>query len=94
MIFVELGDGRLETQFAVCHLELLNELPGANEEDAPSIFDEGVPEAGRKVRFSGAVSAEEEEVGTLLEPAVVGRERHDLRLADHRDGLEVLVALA
>src|SRR5215467_15421652 len=60
MIFVELGDGRLETQLAVGHLELLNELPGANEEDAPSIFDEAVPDAGRKMRLPGAVPAEKE----------------------------------
>src|SRR5215470_4837056 len=59
VIFVELGDGRLESELAVGDLELLNELPGANEEDAPSLLDEAVPDAGRKVRFAGAASAEE-----------------------------------
>jgi hypothetical protein len=39
--------------------------------------------------FAGAGRAEQQEIGALFEPGVAGGERHHLRLADHRDGLEV-----
>ena len=39
--------------------------------------------------LAGAGRAEQQEIGALLEPAIAGGERHDMRLADHRHGLEV-----
>ena len=33
--------------------------------------------------------AKEQDIGTLIEPAVADGERHDLRLADHGHGVEV-----
>ena len=39
--------------------------------------------------LAGAGRAEQQEIGALFEPAIACGERHHLRLADHRHGLEV-----
>jgi hypothetical protein len=41
------------------------------------------------VTLAGAGRTEQENVGALFEPGVASSERRHLRLADHRDGLEV-----
>ena len=45
--------------------------------------------AAARVALAAAGRAEQEQIGALAEPAVAGGERHDLRLGDHRHGLEV-----
>ena len=39
--------------------------------------------------LAAAGRAKEQDIGTLIKPAVAGGERHDLRLADHGHGVEV-----
>ena len=39
--------------------------------------------------FSAARSADQEQVGTLFDPAVAGADRQDVGLGDHRHGVEV-----
>src|SRR5262245_59978076 len=41
------------------------------------------------MRLASAGRAKEHDIGTLIEPAVAGGKRHDLRLADHGHGVEV-----
>jgi hypothetical protein len=40
MIFVELGDGAFKGEIATRGLQLLDEVCGAAEQDAPAVFDE------------------------------------------------------
>src|SRR4029077_20140744 len=89
MELVELGNGRVQTELAVRHLQLLDELSGANEQDAPSLLEESVPERCREMRFSGAVPAKKQDVAALLEPRVARSEGHELCLADHGNTFEV-----
>src|ERR1700730_9821696 len=89
MELVELGDGCFQAQLAVGHLQLLDELSGANEQYTPSLLEESMPEAGREVRLSRAVPAKKQDVTALLNPSIARGERHDLRLADHGHPLEV-----
>jgi hypothetical protein len=39
--------------------------------------------------FAAARSADQEQVGTLFDPAVAGADRQDVGLGDHRHGVEV-----
>src|SRR5262249_34210772 len=89
MELVELGNGRFQAELAVRYLQLLDELPGANEQHTPSLLEERMPEPGREVRLSGAVPAKKKYVTALLEPSIARGERHDLRLTDHGHPLEV-----
>jgi len=41
MIFVELGDYRLEGEIAARDLKFLREVGGSGEQDAPALFDQG-----------------------------------------------------
>ena len=78
-----------EGEFAAGELELLDEVGGAGEQDAPSVLDEGQADGGGEMALSAAGRAEEQQIGALVEPGVAGGERHDLRLGDHRHGVEV-----
>src|SRR5216684_7646486 len=89
VILVELGDRAFEAEFAACDLQALDEFAGAHEQHAPSVVDESKPDGCREMALAGAGWAEQEQIGALFEPAVAGGERHHLRLADHRDDLEV-----
>lgn len=40
IVAIEFGDRRLQRQFASRHLQPLNQIGGADEEDAPTILDE------------------------------------------------------
>src|ERR1700680_3209750 len=51
------GVSIFQAQLAVGHLQLLDELSGANEHYTPSLLEESMPEPGREVRLSGAVPA-------------------------------------
>src|SRR3954447_19578181 len=82
-------DGGLEVKLAASQLELLHEIGGAGEEDAPSVLDEGQADSCRQVALAAAGRPEQEQIGALAQPAVTGGERHHLRLRDHRHGLEV-----
>ena len=46
VVLVELGDGGLELQVAPGGLQLLDEVGGAGEQDAPAVLDQGEPEGG------------------------------------------------
>jgi hypothetical protein len=61
----------------------------ADEQHAPAVLDEGKTERCRKMRLASAGRAKQHDIGTLIEPAVAGGKRHDLRLADHGHGFEV-----
>ena len=78
-----------ERQFAARDLQPLDEIAGAHEQHAPAVLDESEPEGCRKMALAAAGRAEQQDIGALFEPAVAGGERHHLRLADHRHGLEV-----
>ena len=78
-----------ESQLATSDLEPLHEISGAGEHHAPSILDQGEPERCRQMALAAARWAEEQDVGTLRQPSVAGRQRHHLSFRDHRHGLEV-----
>ena len=89
MVFVELGDGGFQREFAAGDLEALDEVGGAGEHHAPAILDEPEADGGGQMALAATWRAEHEQVVALLEPAVAGDQRHDLGLGDHRDGVEV-----
>jgi hypothetical protein len=89
VVFVELGDGRFESELASGDLQSLDETGGTGEQDAPAVFDESEAERCRQVALSAARRAEHDQVGAFFEPAITGGERHDLGLADDRYGFEV-----
>ncbi len=49
------------------------------------------PDGGGQVALAAARRAEQDQVGTFVEPAVAASERHHLRFGDHGDGVEVEV---
>ncbi len=83
LILVELGDGGFEPQFPARHLQPLDEVCGADEQHTPAVLYESQTERRSKVTLARAGRAKEQDIGTLIKPAVAGGERHDLRLADH-----------
>ena len=84
-------DGRLEREFATRDLQLLDEIGGAGEQHPPAFLDQRQADRRGQVRFAAAGWAEQDQVGTVLEPAIAGAQRRDLRLGDHRHGVEVEV---
>ena len=54
MVFVELGDGGFESEFAAGDLQPLDEIGSSREEDAPAVFDEGETESCRQVTLASA----------------------------------------
>jgi len=89
MILVELGDGGFQGKLAPGDLKPLHEIGGAAEEHAPAVLYETEADGGRQMTFAATRGTEDEQVVTLLEPAVAGDERHDLGLRERRDGIEV-----
>jgi hypothetical protein len=51
---IETIDGRLEVELASRQLELLHEIGGPSEEDAPSVLDQGQADRCRQVALSAA----------------------------------------
>ena len=89
VIFVELVDGGFQGEIAPCELQFLDEIGRTGEENAPSVLDEGKPERRREMRLSASWRPKQYQVGAVLDPAVTGGERHDMRFTDHRHGVEV-----
>jgi hypothetical protein len=81
-ILFEPGDGAFEREFPSRHLQPLNKIGGAHEQDAPTVFDERQPHGGGEMALAGPVRAEQQEIGAFPDPAIAGAKRHDLRLAD------------
>lgn len=52
LVFVEAGDGGLESKFAPRDLQFLNQIDGAGEENAPTILDEA--DGGSQMGFAPA----------------------------------------
>ena len=69
---VEAGDGGLEGEFAAGDLELLDEVGGAGEQHAPAVFDQRQADGGGEMGLAAAGSAEQDEIGALVDPAVAG----------------------
>jgi hypothetical protein len=90
VILVELGDSGFQGELAPSDLELLDQIGGAGKEHAPAVLDEPEADGGGEMRFPTARGTKHEQVVALLEPAVAGDERHDLRLREHRHGVEVV----
>ncbi len=88
---IETTDGRLEVELTSRHLELLHEIGGAGEQDAPSVLNEGEADRCRQVALAAAGRAEQEQIGALAQPAIAGGKCGHLCLGDHRHGLEVEV---
>ena len=59
--------------------------------DAPSVLDESQADRCCQVALAAAGRAEQEQIGTLAQPAVAGGERGHPRLGDHRHSLEIEV---
>ena len=89
LVLVELGDGGFEPQLPAGYLQSLDEVGGAYEQHAPAVLNESQTERCRKMALAPAGRAKEQDIGTLIKPAVAGGERHDLRLADHGHGVEI-----
>ena len=86
---VEAGDSGLESKFAPRDLQFLDQICGAGEEDAPAIPDQAEADGGGQMRFSTTGRAEQDQVGTGLQPAVCGDEGHDPGFGDGRHRVEV-----
>ena len=54
MILVQLGEGGLQSEIAPGDLELLDQVGGSGEQDAPAILHQGVADRGRQVRLAAA----------------------------------------
>ena len=78
-----------EGELAARDLQPLDEIGGAGEQHAPAVLDEREADGCRQMALAAAGRAEQQQIGALVQPAIAGGERHDLRLADHRHGLEV-----
>ena len=65
---VELGDRGLEREVATSSLEPLDEVGGAGEQDPVAVLDQGVAEPRRL--FPATRWAEDQQIGTFLEPGV------------------------
>jgi len=89
LVLVELGDGGLEPQLPARHLQPLDEVCGAHEQHALTALNESQTGCCRKMALAPAGRAKEQDIGTLIKPAVSEGERHDLRLVDYRHGVEV-----
>src|SRR5215210_6632993 len=70
-------------------LQPLDEIGGSGEQHAPAVFDESEAERCRQVTLAGAGRPEQDQIGAPAQPGIAGGKRHDLGLANHRDGLEV-----
>src|SRR3546814_4145543 len=88
VVFVELGDGGFERQFAALELKLLDQLGRAGEQHAPTILDKLQADGCRQVALSSARRAEQDEIGALFQPSVARGHGRDLRPRDHRHGVE------
>src|SRR5439155_27111126 len=56
---------------------------------APVVFDKSEAERSREMALAPARWLKQQYIGAVLYPRIAGGKRHDLGLADHRDGLEV-----
>ena len=86
---VETIDGCLQRKLAARHLKPLYQVGGAREHHAPAILHQSEADGRGKMRLPAAWSADKEHVGAFVDPAVSGTDRHDVRLGDHRDHIEV-----
>ena len=86
---VEPIDGRLQCQFAACHLKPLNQIGGSSEQHAAAVFHQCQADGGGQMRLAAAGSADQHQIGALVDPAVAGADRQDMRLGDHRHRVEV-----
>ncbi len=69
---VELGDGVLELKFSARDLQLLDQIRGAGEQDAPAVLDQRQTDGCGEMTFATARRAEHQHVGALGQPAVPG----------------------
>ena len=75
---------------AASDLEPLHQVGGAGEQDAPALFHQRQADGGGQMGFAAARSADQEQVGALVDPAVAGADRQaHVGLGDHRHGVEV-----
>ena len=77
---IEPIDGGLERQFAPRDLQPLHEVGGSGEQHTPAVFHQRQADGGRQMRLAAARSADEDQIGALVDPAVAGTDRHDMRL--------------
>ena len=89
LVFVEAGDGCLESKFAARDLQFLDQIGGAGEENAPAILDQAKADGGSQMCFAPAGRAEQDQVGAGLQPGVSGDKRHDTGFGNGWNGVEV-----
>ena len=70
-------------------LQALGQVGSAGEQHPVAVLDERQAEGGGKMALADAGWADEDHVGAFVEPAVAGTERHEVRLGEHRHGVEV-----
>ena len=86
---IEPGDRGLEREVATGSLEPLDEVNGAGEQDPVAVLDQGVAKGPGAVTLPATRWAEDQQIGTFLEPGVAGGEGIEVRLAEHRHDGEV-----
>jgi hypothetical protein len=74
IVFVELGDRRLQLEGLARRLQPLHDLGGAGEQHAVAVLDQSLADRGGTVARSRAGRPEQQQVGRLVEPSVAGRE--------------------
>ena len=91
VVFVEFGNGGLQRQRQglAGDLQPLHQIGGAGEQHAEAVLDHGMAKACAKMRHARPRWSETQDMAAFLEPAIIGGQRHDMRAADHRHGVEV-----
>jgi hypothetical protein len=74
VVAVEPGDGGFEGQCLARGLQALHQVGGPGEQHAVAILDQGTADGGGDVGLAGARRAEQQQVGTLVEPGIAGGE--------------------
>ena len=66
MVFVELGNGGFEREFAAGDLQTLDEIGCAGEEHAPAVFDKGEAESSRQMALAPAGRPKQQQIGAIV----------------------------
>ena len=86
---IEPVHGGRKAAFTARDLAFLHQVGGASEPHAPAVLDPCEADGGGQMRLAAAGSADQDQIGALVDPTVTGTDRHHMRLGDHRHRFEL-----